>query len=341
MNNKEFQERKSKFSISKIFSNESAPIFLVFILLVIVIGILQPRFFSPMNIKNVLMQISITGVLALGMSFVMISGGIDLSVGWMTSFLGCFMAWLITGSESGVPEYRGIPMFVIVIIIIATAMLSSALMGFIISRTKIEPFIISLGFMSVYQGFTFLLSRGSERNIGVAFSFIGSTFPLGIGMPIYIFISLAIILGLILKFTKFGKRNYAVGCNSEAAFLAGINVKNFKLSIYMLNGFLVSIAAMTLTSRLHSGNPLMGSGKEIDAIAAVVVGGTALSGGKGSIPGTVIGVLLLGIISNGMNIIGVNPYWQYVFKGIVIVVAVLLSYYSGLRANNNMLISKS
>jgi ribose/xylose/arabinose/galactoside ABC-type transport system permease subunit len=322
---------KEKFRnlLGSVLRNESAPIFFVFIAIIIIIDIIQPRFLSPMNIRNIFMQVSITAITALGMTFVMVSGGIDLSVGWMISFLGCLMAHLIALTE--------IPIFFVVMLIVVITVISSGLMGFIISRTKLEPFIVSLGFMSMYQGFTYLISKGSERSIGEEFKFLGGTFPLGIGMPIYVFLILAVVLGLVLKYTKFGRRVYAVGGNQEAAYLAGIDVKNFKMIIYILNGLLLSIASMTLMSRLHSGNPLMGTGKEIDAIAAVVVGGTALSGGRGSIFGTVIGVLLLGIISNGMNIIGINPYWQFVFKGVVIVASVLISYYSGLKASSSII----
>ena len=334
---KENLKERFNSTVRNIFTNESIPIFLVFIVIIIVIQIFQPRFLSVMNIRNIFMQVSITGILTLGMTFVMVSGGIDLSVGWQMSFLGCLMAYLINSSLTSTVTPRGIPMPIVVTIVVAVAVLSSSLMGYIISRTKLEPFIVSLGFMSVYQGLAYLISKGSERTIGEEFPYLGSRFPLGIGIPIYVFVILAVILGLILKYTKFGRRVYAIGGNPEAAYLAGIGVKNFKVIIYIINGLLVTVAAMTLTSRLHSGNPLMGTGKEIDAIAAVVVGGTALSGGKGNIFGTVIGVLLLGIISNGMNIIGIDPYWQYIFKGVVIIASVLIGYYSRFKSSSNIL----
>lgn len=306
-----------------LLQSDTAPIFLVFIVFIVIVGIIQPRFLTPLNIRNILIQVSITGILALGMTIVMLSGGIDLSVGWFVSFIGCAMAYLMVA---------GLSTPIVLILGIGTAVLSSGIMGFIISRTKLEPFIVSLGFMIVYQGFTYLITKGSEIGIGDQFKLLGRTFPLGIGMPAYIFVSLAILLSLILRYTKFGRRIYAVGCNENAAYLVGINVKNLKLIIYIINGLLVSMAAMTQLSRLGTGNPLMGSGKEIDAIAAAVVGGTALSGGKGSIWGTVIGVFLLGSITNAMNVIGMSPHWQYVFKGAVIVVSVTVSYYSSLRS---------
>ena len=318
-------DKNEKLSLMRTFlQSDTAPIFLVFIVFIIVVGFIQPRFLMPMNIRNILIQVSITGMLALGMTLVMLSGGIDLSVGWFVSFVGCAMAYLMVA---------GLSIPVVVILGIFITILCSGVMGFIISRTKLEPFIVSLGFMIVFQGFTYLITKGSEISIGDTFKLLGRTFPLGIGMPVYVFISLAIFLGLILKYTKFGRRIYAVGCNENAAYLAGINVKSFKLIIYIINGLLISIAAMTQLSRLGTGNPLMGSGKEIDAIAAAVVGGTALSGGKGNILGTVIGILLLGSITNAMNVIGMSPHWQYVFKGAVIVVSVTVSYYSSLKSS--------
>jgi ribose/xylose/arabinose/galactoside ABC-type transport system permease subunit len=151
-------------------------------------------------------------------------------------------------------------------------------------------------------------------------------------MPVLVLILLEFIMWLVLKYTKFGRSVYAVGGNENAAYLAGINVKRFKLLVYGLNGVFVAIATMVLLSRLGTGNPLIGDGKEIDVIAAVVVGGTALSGGKGNVWGTLIGVLLLGCISNALNILGVNPYWQYVMSGVIIILAVLLSYFSSLSS---------
>lgn len=312
---------KLETRIKRIMQKENAPILLVLILFITIIVTVKPRFLMPLNIRNVLIQVSITGILALGQTLVMISGGIDLSVGWFTSFLGCMMAYLMAMVGLSIP--------IVVILTIIVSIIFASVMGFIISRIEVEPFIISLGFMIIYQGFTYLVTKGSEIGIGDKFKLLGKTSQFDIGTPVYIFISLAIILSLILKYTKFGKRLYAIGDNEDAAYLAGIPVKNFKVVIYAINGLLVSIAAMTQMSRLGTGNPLMGSGKEIDAIAAVVIGGTALSGGKGNIWGTVIGVFLLGTISNAMNIIGLSPHWQYVFKGSVIVISVSISYYSG------------
>ena len=285
----------------------------------------QVAFIKGMNISNVLTQISATGIMALGMAIVMIGGGMDLSAGQMMSFAGSATAFLIQKAEWGeVPAM----LFAVCICVIF-----QLLMGFIISRTKLEPFIVSLGFMSIYQGLAYLITNGSEITITGKLEFLGKTYlyfgdDFKLGMPVILLILLTTLMWLVLKYTKFGRRVYAVGGNEEAAYLSGISVRNFKLVLYGINGLFISIATLTLLSRVGTGNPLMGSGKEIEVIAAVVVGGTALSGGKGNMWGAFIGVLLLGCISNALNILGISPYYQYVMRGLLILIAILISYFS-------------
>ena len=325
----------------KLLRHENSPILLVLlttIVAVIIVEFLFVRgsditmvaFIKPMNISNVLMQISITGMMAISMTLVMISGGIDLSVGQMMCFLGTAMAYMMRNV--------GLSSWQVVFFALVLGVVSQVLMGLIISRTKLEPFIVSLGFMSMYKGFTYLITNGREITIEGKFGFLGKTYlnltdKLRFGMPVILLLLLLVIMWLILKYTKFGRSVYAVGGNENAAFLAGINVKNFKLLLYGINGIFVAIATMASLSRLGTGNPLMGEGKEIEVIAAVVVGGTILSGGKGNVWGTFIGVLLLGCLSNALNILGVFPHWQYVMRGALIILAVLMSYYSGRRTD--------
>ena len=329
-------------NLRRVMRQENTPtlIVLVFILIVVFFveylvvrdgNLSKVAFVKPMNISNVLLQISTTGILAIGMTLIMISGGIDLSVGQMMCFIGTGAAYLIRSAGFSEPA--------MVVTAIAVAIFFQLLMGLIISRTKLEPFIVSLAFMTIYTGFTYLITNGREITITGRFTFIGQTYlnlteSFRLGLPVFLLIVLTIITWLALKYTKFGRRVYAVGGNENAAYLAGINVKNFKLLLYGLNGLFVAIATLTLMSRTGVGGPLMGAGKEIDVIAAVVVGGVALSGGKGNIWGTFIGVLLLGVISNALNILGVSPHWQYIMRGGLILVAVLLSYYSGLRTSS-------
>jgi ribose/xylose/arabinose/galactoside ABC-type transport system permease subunit len=331
----------SRNTFRRFMQNENTPILLVLVFIVVAVFVVElifvrqgnlakVAFIKPFNISNVLMQISTTGILAIGMTLLMISGGIDLSIGQMMCFLGTFMAYLL--------RTRGFSEPAMVVTGLTVAILCELIMGLIISRTKLEPFIVSLGFMTIYTGFTYLITNGSEITITGKFTFIGQTYlNLGsfrLALPVFLLILLTFLTWLALKYTKFGRWVYAVGGNENAAYLAGINVKNFKLLLYGLMGLFVAIATMALMSRTGVGGPLMGSGKEIDVIAAVVVGGTALSGGKGNLWGTFIGVLLLGCISNALNILGVSPYWQYIMRGVLIIVAVLLSYLSGLRTSS-------
>ena len=331
---------KIKNPLKSFSKNENLPILLVLVVMVVAVILVEfffvrnmdigrVAFVRPGNIGNVLMQVSIMGMLALGMTIIMISGDIDLSIGQMMCFVGTGMAYLIR--TMGWNEW-GTAAFALFV-----AVAFQLLMGVIIARTKIESFIISLGFMAIYKGFTYLITRGREITILGRFTFVGRTYfditpNFRLGMPVILFVLLTLILWLVFKYTKFGRRVYAVGGNENAAFLAGINIKNFRLLLYGINGIFVAIATMAQLSRLGVGNPLMGEGLEIEVIAAVVVGGVALKGGKGNAWGTFLGVLVLGIISNALNILGVNPYWQYVMRGTLIIFAVVLTYYSTLRS---------
>lgn len=327
-------------TLKRILKHDNTPIFFVFLGMIAVVFLVElfgvrdgdlsrVAFVRPMNVSNALMQVSITGILAIGMTLVMISGGIDLSVGQMVSFIGTLAAYMLRSTE-----LNG---FTVAVLIILIAVGCQLVMGFIISRTKLEPFIISLGFMSIYRGLTYLISGGRELSIHGQFTFLGQTWfgitpMLRIGMPVVLMLGLTAAIWLVFRYTKYGRHVYAVGDNENAAFLAGINVKNFKLTVYGLNGFFVAIASLALASRLGTGNPLMGQGREIEVIAAVVVGGTALSGGKGNIWGTLIGAMMLGIIANALNILGVSPHWQFVMRGVLIVGAVSIGYLTSIGA---------
>ncbi|MDD3361230.1 MAG: ABC transporter permease [Hespellia sp.] len=329
-------DKKSK--MKKILHHENTPMLLVLFGIVVVIVILegtivrggtfsQVAFIKGSNIANVLVQISVTGIMAIGMTMVMISGGMDLSCGQMVSFAGCLLAHLVVKTE-----WATVPAVIAVIVV---CVLFQMAMGIIISRTKLEPFIVSLGFMSIYQGLSYLITQGREITMGDQLGFIKNMkISFGenrfyLGMSVMLLIALTIIMWLILKYSKYGRWVYAVGGNESAAYLAGIPVKKFKVALYGFNGLFISIATLTLLARVGAGSPPMGSGKEIDVIAAVVVGGTALAGGKGNMWGTFIGVLLLGSISNALNILGVSPYYQYIMKGLLILVSIYIGYIGG------------
>jgi len=283
-----------------------------------------PTMVSPSNFANIFAQISAVGIMAMGMAMVMIAGGIDLSVGMLTSFVVLYTA------KSHTDWGLSLPMAIFTAIIFAVAM--EAGMGFIISRIQVEPFIITLGGMIAFRGVALLVVNSKEVSIKGAmdplktsiFTELKDPSGLIVNIPPYFFIFIAavVIVWVVMRFTKYGRRIYAVGANKQAAYLAGIDVKNIVLSTYIINGFVVSIAALILLARVNTAIITVGQNQEINVIAAAVVGGVALSGGKGSIWGVFIGALLMGTIENGMNIMRLNPELSFVVKGLIIIGAV-------------------
>lgn len=306
-------------------------IFLGFVALVIFLQLIlfgfdrYPTFISPVNIMNILQQVSVPGIIAIGMTLIMISGGIDLSVGMLASLVSIITSLGISKWNLGVPQA--------IVLGIVSAIVLETIMGYIISRTKVEPFIITLGGMITFQGIALLLSNSREVVMQGELNFLtrnlieGTKDPvtgLDLRLPPYvlIFFIIAIVGGLLLSYTKYGRRIYSVGTNPYAAYLAGINVKNMKLSVYMIQGLLVGIGAILLLARINTGIITLGENLEIDTIAMVVIGGTALSGGKGNIVGTMIGIFFLGSIGNAMNLLRLPSEVQYLAKGLVIIISV-------------------
>jgi len=312
-------------------------IFLGFVVIIVILQLIVtggsrfPTFISPVNILNILQQVGVPGIIAVGMTMVMISGGIDLSVGMLASLVSIVTALGISKWHFGtVPS---------ILVGVAVAVFLETLLGLVISRTKVEPFIITLGGMITFQGIALLLCNSREVIMNGELNFFkaniieGAKDPatgLNLVIPPYvlIFFALAILAGLVLTYTKFGRRIYAVGNNPEAAYLAGINVKRMRLSVYVIIGFLVGIGAVMLLARINTGIITLGQGMEIDTIAMVVIGGTAMAGGKGNILGTIIGVFFLGSIGNAMNMLRLPSEVQYVAKGLVVIVAVSAGYFS-------------
>ena len=309
------QARPTSRRVLSFVRSGSFPLFLALLAYITVISLIEPAFLAPYNIRNVLLQVSVAGIVTLGMTMVIISGQIDLSVGYLIAFVACVMALLI---QSGWPEP------VVALVGLALCVGAQSLVGLVVSRIKVESFIITMGAMAIYRGFALLITKGAEIPLDGRFQLLGRSRLFEIPTPVYIFVGLAIAIWFILNHTVFGRRLFAVGENNEAAHLAGVNVPNFKIKVFALHGFLVGIAALILMSRIGVGSPIMASGLELETIAAAVVGGAALAGGRGSIVGSFLGVVFLGIISNSMNIIGVSTFWQYVMLGSVIVVAVIL-----------------
>lgn len=288
-------------------------------------GAKYPTFISPVNIVNILQQVAVPGIVAVSMTMVMISGGIDLSVGMLASLVSIVVALGISKWDLGVGPS--------ILLGVSSAIVLETIMGFIISRTRIEPFIITLGGMISFQGIALLLSNSREVVMKGELDFLtanlieGAKDPvtgLTLRIPPYVlvFFAIALIGGLVLTYTKYGRRIYAVGTNARAAFLAGIDVKNMRLSVYVVQGLLVGIGATMLLARINTGIITLGQGLEIDTIAMVVIGGTALSGGRGNIVGTLIGVFFLGSIANAMNMLRLPSEVQFLAKGLVVIIAV-------------------
>ena len=292
-------------------------ILLAFIVVCILFGILTPVFFNPLNILNVIRQVSIIGVIAVGMTFVILLGGIDLSVGSVVAFTGIIAA--------GFQVKWGGSLFLSIVIPLLVGGGIGFLNGFISTKGGLHPFIVTLGTMSIFRGATLLVAKGRPiSGMSRSFRFIGAGMIGPIPFPVILFLGSVIIAAIILRRTVFGRYIYAIGGNEEAALLSGIRVDRYKVSAFTILGFLSALSGLILTSRLNSGELVAGEGYELDVIASVVIGGTSMMGGEGGVYGTLIGALLIGVISNGLNLLGVQPYWQMIVRGSIIILAVLM-----------------
>ncbi len=291
-------------------------IFVGFLLVVIVLSILSPAFLTTVNLLNIIRQTSIHGIMAVGMTFVILTAGIDLSVGSVLAFTGVLCADF---------EHKGLSLFVIIIVTLLLGAILGFLNGVVITKGKVTPFVVTLGMMSIARGFALIYSGGYPiSGFGKPFRFIGSGYFLKIPIPIIIFALTLIIAAVVLRHTRLGRYTYAIGGNEETVKLSGINSDIYKTIAYLISGTTSALGAVVLTSRLNAGEPIAGTGYELDVIASVVIGGTSLMGGRGGVWGTLIGALLIGTINNGMNLLGISSYWQAVVKGLIIVGAVLL-----------------
>ncbi|ANQ64203.1 ABC transporter permease [Staphylococcus equorum] len=292
--------------------------FIGLILLVIIISALNSAFLEPSNLFNLLRQVSINGLIAFGMTFVILTGCIDLSVGSTLALSSAMVAILmVSGVDSIIALLLGC---------IFGAVLG-AVNGLLITLGKMAPFIATLATMTVFRGLTLVITDGNpitNLNGGYAFQLFGRGYFLGIPVPAVTMFVTFIILYILLHKTVFGRQTYAMGGNEKAAFISGIKVNKLKIMIYSLAGLMSAMAGAILTSRLNSAQPTAGMSYELDAIAAVVLGGTSLTGGKGRILGTLIGVLIIGVLNNGLNLLGVSSFYQQVVKGVVIIIAVLI-----------------
>jgi ribose transport system permease protein len=286
--------------------------------LIIIVSVLNPSFLEPLNILNLLRQVSINALIAFGMTFVILTGGIDLSVGSILALSSALTAGMIVSGMD--------PILAIIIGCLLGGVMGMV-NGLLITKGKMAPFIATLATMTLFRGLTLVYTEGNPiTGLGdnYLFQLFGRGYFLGIPVPAITIVLVFAILYVILHKTPFGRQTYAIGGNEKAAFISGIKVPRVKVLIYGISGLLAALAGAILTSRLNSAQPTAGTSYELDAIAAVVLGGTSLNGGKGRIFGTLIGVLIIGVLNNGLNLLGVSSFYQMVVKGIVIIIAVLL-----------------
>lgn len=300
-------------------------IFLAFLLLVAILSVSNEFFLTPGNISNVLLQTSINGILAIGMTFVILTRGIDLSVGSVVALAGMVSASFVTSSATAGIAGAPYPMALALAAGILVGVACGAVVGLIVSRFSVPAFVATLGMLSAARGATLIYGGGRPvPGLSAEFRWIGTGNILGIPMPV---ILLALVFGIswwVLTRTRFGRYIYAVGGNPHAAKTSGLNVSRIRFMVYVISGALSGLAGMILSARTGSALPQAGIAYELDAIAAVVIGGTSLSGGVGRVTGTLIGALIIGVMNNGLDLMGIQSYYQQVLKGALIVGAVML-----------------
>ena len=308
--------------------------FFALIAIVAVFSFLSPNYLTVSNLLTMATHVALFGILAIGMLFVILNGGIDLSVGSTLGLSGVFAGFLMQGvmlAPLGVILYP--PVWVVALLVCGLGAVIGALNGVLISRFKVPPFVASLGVMYVARGVALLITNGLTYNnlagradLGnTGFDWLGFNRLLGIPIGVLVLAILALIGGITLNRTAFGRWLYASGGNERAADLSGVPVRAVKIAVYVISGVCAAIAGLILSSQLTSAGPTAGNSYELTAIAAVVVGGAALTGGRGTIRGTLLGAFVIGFLSDGLVIIGVSSYWQTVFTGAVIVLAVMLN----------------
>ncbi|SMF65386.1 monosaccharide ABC transporter membrane protein, CUT2 family (TC 3.A.1.2.-) [Alteromonadaceae bacterium Bs31] len=297
------------------------------LIMVIAMSMLSDTFLTPDNGWNILRQISVNLCLSIGMTLIILSGGIDLSVGAILALAGAVAAGVLRNGIA-LPWLDTLIQFTLAGAIVAGVLVGLALgwfNGFVITRFRLPPFVATLGMFSIARGLTMLWTGGFPiTGLGASFGYIGTGVMLGVPMPVWIGAALVAIFVVLTLKTRFGRYLYAVGGNERAARLTGLKVDNIKIWVYTLGGGLAAVAGLLVTARLDSAQPNAGLGYELDSIAAVVIGGTSLSGGRGSIMGTVLGCLIIGVLNNGLFLLNVSPFWQQVIKGLVILAAVAI-----------------
>ena len=287
------------------------------ILLIIVISIISPQFRTIDNFMSLVRQSSINGFIAFGMTCVILTGGIDLSVGSVLALTAAFCASFIKG---------GMPVGIAMILALVIGTLFGMVSGTLVTKGRLQPFIATLITMTAFRGITMIFMNGkpiSGLSGSALLKFIGKGSVAGIPFPVILFVAVFALFMFVLEKTTFGRRIYATGSNAVSAKLAGVNIDRTKLAAYAISGCMAALSGLILLSRLSSAQPTLGEGYELDAIASVALGGTSMNGGRGRIWGTFVGVLIIAVLNNGLNILGVSSYYQSVVKAVVILIAVL------------------
>lgn len=293
-------------------------VFWALVVLFALAALLSPTFIQSRNLINVMRQISIGGIVSIGMTFVILTGGIDLSVGSTVGVVAVICASLL---KSGTPE------FMIIVVGLAVGLFLGIINGLGITAGKVVPFIMTLGTYVALRGVAMIIANGQPinwSNSGTQFDFLGGQNLLGVPVSVWVFLAVFIIAALVLKYTPYGRYVFAVGDSPEAARLSGINTKLITFSVYAISGAMAGLCALVYISRLSVGEPTAGTGLELDAIAMVIIGGTATTGGSGGVKGTLIGAAIIAVLANLLNLLGISPFIQQVVKGLIIVMAVLL-----------------
>ena len=289
-------------------------------LIICILSVLKPDTFLTMeNFMNVLRRSSVNGIIAVGMTAVIISAGIDLSVGSMMALAGMVGAY--TMIAVGGPDPQGAALVIGTVVSVITGIVCGLLNGVFITKLKLQPFIVTLGTMSAFRGISYVMNEGQPYNVP-SYKYLNEGIVLGIPVSVLIFAVIVAVASFVLKYTRLGRYAYAVGSNREAAFHAGVNVDLNLIRIYALTGLVVGIAAMITTSRAVSAQPTAGIGLELDIIAAVVIGGASLAGGRGTITGTIIGTLLISFLRNGCTMLDISTNVQLIVIGAIIIAAV-------------------
>jgi len=310
---------QSKLSIKNIWADYS--LYLIFVVLVIISGFLSPNFFAERNLFNLMRQQSFLLIVSLGMLFTIINGGIDLSVGALLGLSAVLTSLLLRDGTS---------LFITTLSVLGFGCFGGLATGVLIEKGRVNAFIATLATMSIYRGLAFIFSHGHPiyirgPNLTAFFQFLGTGYISIIPVPVAISFGLCIFVHLILKTTVFGRMVFAIGGNKEAVRFSGIRISKYVIVVYIISGFFCSLAGIILCSRLAMAHPALGEMYELDAITAVILGGGSFVGGTGSVPGTIIGVLILGLVRNILNLLNVPAHPQLVAKGLIIIVAVFAS----------------